>query len=455
MIRKVAATSNKPREIAIDILGRIEQENAFAEPLLDARLGSGLMDNPGDRRLLTQIVYGTLRMQGRIDWIIGHLYSGRFVSMNPGIKSILRSALYQLLFTDRLPDYAVVNEAVNAAGKRYPGREGLVNAVLRNAIRKKDAIPYPDPQKEPSLYVSVVHSHPLWLVEMWIKTLGLEEATELCRANNEIPPLTMRVNSIKTNRREAMARISSEGSEARETLFSPDGLTLTTSVTALRNAGYCREGLVLPQDEASQIISRLVDPMPGQSVLDMCAGFGGKTTHLAALMKNSGRITAVDINGNKLAALRELSLKLGATNIDTLTADASGDLGLPSGKIFDRILADVPCSGLGTLRRNPEIKWRLKAAEIKKYKSLQRKILVNASRYLRKGGILVYSTCTINTAENEDNIKEFLSGRDGYEFVCSPSLPIDRGLIDGQGFFRTFPHKHGMDGFFGAVLKRR
>ena len=121
----------------------------------------------------------------------------------------------------------------------------------------------------------------------------------------------------------------------------------------------------------------------------------------------------------------------------------------------DRILADVPCSGLGTLRRNPEIKWRLKAAEIKKYKSLQRKILVNASRYLRKGGILVYSTCTINTAENEDNIKEFLAGRDGYELVCPPSSPIDRGLIDGHGFFRTFPHKHGMDGFFGAVLKKR
>lgn len=455
MIRKVAATSKNPREIALDILNRIEKESAFAEPLLDARLGDDTINNPGDRRLLTQIVYGTLRMQGRIDWIIRHLYAGRFASMNPGIKNILRSALYQLLFTDRLPDYAVVNEAVKAAGKRHPGREGLVNAVLRNAIRKKDAIPYPDPQKEPSLYVSVMHSHPLWLVGMWIKALGLEEATELCRANNEIPPLTMRVNSIKKNRREAMARISSEGGEAGETLFSPDGLTLTTPAPALRNAGYYREGLVHPQDEASQLISLLVDPQPGQSVLDMCAGFGGKTTHLSALMKNSGRIAAVDINGNKLAALKGLSLKLGATNIDTLTADAAGDLGLPAGELFDRILVDVPCSGLGTLRRNPEIKWRLKAEDLEEYTSLQRKILSNASRYLKKKGIIVYSTCTINAAENEGIINEFMAGHGGYELVCPKSRLIDGNLIDERGFFRTFPHKHGMDGFFGAVLKKR
>lgn len=455
MISRAAGASYRPREIAVDILNRVEKENAYAEPLLDSRLGGETPGNPNDRRLLTQIVYGTLRMQGRIDWIIEHLYSGRFASMDTGIRNILRSALYQLLFTDRLPDFAVVNEAVDLAKKRYPGRDRLVNAVLRNAIRKKEAIPYPDPEKDPSLHIAVMHSHPPWLVEMWIKAFGREETTELCRSNNEIPPVSVRVNSLKADRREAIARIAAEGGEAEETLFSPDGLTLTRMASPLRQTSCYREGLVHTQDEASQMISRLADPRPGQSVLDMCAGIGGKTTHLAALMKNSGSITAVDISGKKLASLRELSSRMGATNIDTSVADASGDLGIPARRIFDRILADVPCSGLGTLRRNPEIKWRLKAADIGKYTALQRKILANASRYLKKGGMIIYCTCTINAAENEDNIRDFLAGNDDYELVCPPAPPIDSGLLDRQGFFKTCPHRHGMDGFFGALLKRR
>ena len=440
-----------PRHIAVEILNRVEEQDAFAEPLLDTALSRARLMNIRDRSLITQVVYGTLRMRGHMDWIIGHLYKGDYLSMDISIKNILRTGLYQLLFTDRIPDFAVVDEAVELTKKMHPAGSGLVNAILRNAIRKKGVIAYPDMKKDPAHHISVLHSHPLWMVKKWIEAFGVEETALLCKANNEIPPAVLRVNTIKTSREKLIDECSRQGMDVKATVFSPDGTILSHTAMPIRETAFYGAGHIQVQDEASQLISRLVDPKPGENVLDVCAGTGGKTTHLAALMNNRGRLTAFDISEKKIAELKKNAERLGVTNIDTKTGDARKMQEEAIYGSFDRILVDAPCTGLGTLRRNPEIKWRTKEEDPKKFSALQKTILADAARYLKKGGFLIYSTCTIASDENEEVIGDFIVHHK--DFVCvHPPDTINSFLIDDLGYFKSFPHKHGTDGFFGAVL---
>jgi 16S rRNA (cytosine967-C5)-methyltransferase len=454
MVSPKYKTMKKPaRLLAVEILNRVEESDAFAEPLLDACLSGNSLADLRDRRLLTQLVYGTLRMQGRLDWIIDKLYRGKAGSLETGIRNILRTGLYQLLFTDKIPVFAVLDETVKTAKIMYPGRTGLVNAILRNALRKKKEIPYPSQEEDPALHCSILHSHPLWLVKKWIDAFGPEETAALCKANNEIPPLTIRVNRLKAMRADMIEIMRRDGFGATATVFSPDGIVLDHPPLPLRETDYYRKGLIQVQDEASQLIARLVAPQPGENILDLCAGVGVKTTHLAELMGNRGSITAVDINANKITALRELTERRGITIIDAIVSDATADLGREFQGKFDRILLDAPCSGLGTLRRNPEIKWRLRLEDIGKRASLQRALLANALRYLKRGGTLIYSTCTLMEEENEGMIEDFLQGQDNFRRTQLPE-GIDSSLIDGKGFFRSSPHSHGTDGFFGVALER-
>ena len=442
-----------PRHIAVDILNRVEEQGAFAEPLLDAALSRAHQMNIHDRSLITRIVYGTLRMRGRLDWIIDQLYKGDFLSMDVSIRNILRAGLYQLLFTNRIPDFAVVDEAVEITKKTNPAGSGLVNAILRNAIRRRDGIVYPDIKEDPAYHISVFHSHPLWMVRKWIETFGVEETSMLCKANNEIPPVVLRTNTLKTNREKLIDECSRQGMEIKATGFSPDGLIASHPAIPVREMAFYKAGHIQIQDEASQLISRLVDPKPGEDVLDVCAGTGGKTTHLAAIMNNRGRITALDIGEKKITALRKNAARLGATNIDTRIGDAREMPGEPFYGSFDRILVDAPCTGLGTLRRNPEIKWRTTEGDPKKFSVLQKAIMASAARYLKKGGFLIYSTCTIATEENEEVVADFMVHH--RDFICiHPPDAINPCLVDDRGYFRSYPHKHGTDGFFGAVLTK-
>lgn len=445
---------NNPRSIAVDILNCVDETGSFAEPILDSYLKRDIFNNIQDRRLLTELVYGTLRMRGCLDWIIGCLYSGSPQSLDPGIKNILRTGLYQLMFTDRIPDFAAVDEAVKITKKKYPGRSGLVNAILRNAIRKKGEIEYPGIDKAPSSHISIVHSHPLWLVERLLKIFGVEETIKICRANNETPPLTLRVNRLKTDRDEILKALSDKGFTAQPAQLSPDGIILSHPPVPVREIKYYKMGHIQIQDEASQLISGLVNPKPGEKILDICAGVGGKTTHMAEMMRNKGTILALDINRKKIEALKEMSKRLGATIIDTLVADATPEPPKNLHGKFDRALVDAPCSGLGTLRRNPEIKWRLLPEDLKSFPPLQKRILKKACKYLKSGGTLIYSTCTITPEENEEVVAAFLSDNPGFEKV-RPSASISEELIDNEGFFRTFPHRHTTDGFFGAVLVKK
>ena len=431
----------------------VDEKNSYAGPLLDSRLSSARFETEEDARLLTYLVYGTLRMRNRLDRVIAHIYDGDFGAMATGIRNILRVALYQAMFTGKIPPYAAVDEAVRMTKDMHPGRANLVNAVLRGAIRKLDEIPWPAPDGDPVEYISVVHSHPAWMVSMWLSEIGLEDTLALAQAGNEIPPLTFRVNRLKTDRESVIAACAAEGHEAKPTPSAPDGAIYLAHPGPVREMALFRRGEVLVQDEASQLIAHLVDPKRGDTILDLCAGAGVKTTHMAALMENAGRIVAVDIKKSKLQELHECARILGAGIIETRVHDATADLGADLHGVFDRILVDVPCSGLGTLRRNPEIRWRLAPGDIDALAVLQKTILTRASRYLKRGGSMVYSTCTISARENEEVVREFIARHQSFRLVAPPSL-IENTLVDREGYFRSFPHRHGMDGFFGAVLRK-
>jgi 16S rRNA (cytosine967-C5)-methyltransferase len=450
--------TTSPRSLAVDILNRIDHAGLFAEPLLDQALSRGALTDVHDRRLLTEIVYGTLRMRGRIDWIIARFYKGDPASMDGGVRNILRTALYQFFFTDRIPAFAIVDEAVKLVKATHPTASGLVNAILRNVMRKEKEIPWPDieigPASHISSHISIVHSHPLWLVKRWIASFGLEETLDLCRANNEIPPLTVRVNRLKATREEVMQHLQQSGITVRKTEFSSDGVVLTHPAIPVRDTFSYKEGQIQVQDEASQLVARLLTPGPGEKILDACAGAGVKASHLAEIMKNQGTVTAFDISRQKVKALRENADRLGIAIVEPLVRDLREEPGETFRGVFDGILLDVPCSGLGTLRRNPEIKWRITPEDLQRHAVVQKRLLACVAGCLRPGGRLVYSTCSVMPEENEAVITDFLSRHGDFRCIRPPAL-IPPSMVTGQGFFKTRPDRHGTDGFFGAVLERK
>jgi len=440
-----------PRQIAVRTLNRVDEQGAYAEPLLDSYLSSHLPNDSKNRKLATQIVFGTLRMRGYLDWAIEQFYHGSFPAMEGALKNILRTALYQIFYMDRIPAYAVVNEAVRMTESAFRGRGALVNALLRNIIRHKETMPLPEQSRDLPRYIAVVHSHPRWLVEKWIALFGKDEAIRLCSAFNEIPPVTIRVNALKDSREVVLSEMCHTGWEAAAAPYSPDGIRIDRSGLPVRNTSWFEQGKIQIQDEGSQLISRLVDPQPGETVLDLCAGTGGKTAHLAALMGNRGKILAMDNQEKKLESLRAMNNRLGVTCVETLPRDGREWPPDQFHEAFDRILVDAPCTGLGTLRRNPEIKWRLNPDEIAQATVLQSDLLDGAARYLRKGGCLVYSTCSLLPEENEDNIRAFLSRHGTFRHERRvTTIPGD--CLDRNGFMKTLPHRHDMDGFFAAIL---
>ena len=442
-----------PRGLAVDILNRVDLTDAYAEPLLDACLSGRHLKNIHDRGLLTHLVYGTLRMRGHLDWIIRNYYRGDFSEMDVSIKNILRTGLYQLLYTSRIPDFAVVDEAVNLTKILHPAGSSLVNAILRNYLRHRDNLEYPSREENPLEYISVVHSHPSWLVKRWLSIFSVEETIALCDANNAIPPATILVNRLKTSRQQAGKELAAEGVKTKDTVFSPDGLVINGGGSVLRETASYRQGHILLQDEASQLIAHLLAPAPDESILDLCAGTGVKTAQLAALMQNRGYILAIDINERKTASLYRLAKKQGAAIVKTRCGDVTADLGEDLHGRYDRVLLDAPCSGLGTIRRNPEIKWRLKARNIKLFSDIQKNMLDCAVAYVKRGGTIGYSVCTVTPEENEAVIDHFLRRHKDFHLAAPPET-IDRSMIDEMGFFRTSPAHHGTDGFFGALLVR-
>jgi 16S rRNA (cytosine967-C5)-methyltransferase len=445
--------THSARYAAFISLLRIEKEHSYADIIIDRELREGPLAGP-DRGLYTELVYGTLRRQGTLDHIIASFSTTPLAKLERAVVLLLRLGLYQIFYLDRVPVSAAVNETVNLAKQAAPRAAGFINAVLRSADRGRATITYPDPETEPAAHLAARHSHPRWIVAGWLEQLGFAEAEQLAAVMSTPPPFTIRANRLKNTREQLQERLTAEGITAHPCSYAPDGLTVTSAVS-LPTLSSFGAGLFVVQDEASQLAALLLTPAPGEAILDLCAAPGGKATYLAELSGNSGTLLACDRKPRKLEQIREAAERLDITTITTAALDATRPLTELQPPLFDRILVDAPCSGLGVIHRNPEGKWWKEAADPGRLAETQRLILANAADRLTPGGVLVYSTCSTTLTENELVVENFLN--DHRDFVVEPVstvLPRLRDLETDRGYFRSWPHRHGMDGFFAARLRK-
>ena len=447
-----------PRDFALAALNRADPSRGFQGRYFE----TSFEENPGfserDRAFIIHLVQGVLRWQIRLDWIVKQAVRFPFKNIELLVLNILRLALYQIFFMDRVPESAAVNEAVKQArGACNKHVAGFVNGILRHICREKDRISFPDPDREHDLYLSVFYSYPLWLIEKWIRELGSDAAERLLDAGNRIPRTVVRVNTLKTDRQGLLERLNEEGVTGSTSLYSPEGVSLQGLKGPVNRLMAFKEGLFQVQGEAAQIGSHLLFPRPGDSVLDLCAGLGGKSTHLAALMEDKGFILALDRSRRRLISLLQSSIRLGSGSVNPVVADASGPLSALLRYPFDKILVDGPCSGLGVISKNPDTKLTKRAEDIQRLAHLQTTILNQAVHLLRKGGRILYLTCTISREENEGVVEGFLERNSEIALENLRSTIPEWGfdLIDDNGFFRTFPHIHGMEGFFGALFVKK
>ncbi len=447
------ANSSNPRQAACSVLLRIRKDGSFADHLMDRELTEGKLSGP-DRSLFAELVFGVLRRQGTLDHILTGLVTQPLGRLEPQVLVFLRLGLYQLMYLDRIPESAAVNESVNLAKQALPRASALVNAVLRNYLRHKDTITYPDPITAPAASAAARHSHPLWLVKLWFSQLGEQETELLAEASSSQPPLTVRANTLLTTRDGLLQLLSTNGIAASACCFSPCGIRIEGRHHIPGLPGF-RDGLFVVQDESSQMAAILLNPQPGERILDACAAPGGKSTHLAQLMENRGELLAMDIAGSKLPLIQESARRLGISIIQTRAADLLRSGHLPAAS-FDRILLDAPCSGLGVIRRNPEAKWRLAPSDITRLASAQAAMLGNALRMLKPGGVLLYSTCSTSREENETVVHDFVSRNGNYVIENLNDLFPQYGeLFTPDAMFRAWPHRYGMDGFFAARIRRK
>src|SRR4029077_17110175 len=363
-----------------------------ADVLLDQTLKAKSLSSP-DRALLTELTYGTLRWRGRLDAHLAPLLRRPLEKTDPFLKNLLRLSLYQFIFLDRIPDYAAVNEAVELTKSRAGGKAGgFVNGVLRNFLREAKQVAKPDLKESPINAVAEYWSHPNWLVEKWLRYFSTTETEALLQANNQEAPLGLRTNLRHGTREGLLDLFQSRNIQASPAPWSPQGITVQSKGLVENLPGF-HEGNFQVQGEASQLVAYLLDPQPGERILDTCAAPGGKTTQIAELMDDRGVCVATDISAKGLKRLQENAIRLRLESIRTFQADLSKPLSRSLSQPFDRILIDAPCSGFGTLRSHPEIKWNRGEADIKRLSELQEKILVNAASNLKPGGVLVYSTC--------------------------------------------------------------
>ena len=427
-----------PRQTAVSVLVRVEEEDAFAQDLLDRALENPRII-PADRRLLAELVYGSIRHRLTLDAILDRFSKTRLDRVDYPVLEILRTALYQIVFLDRIPPAAAVNEAVKLTKPlHFKSAGGFVNAVLRNAVRdiedrasEKAAAPrravyrrpeswcnfcsevLPPPDKSPADFLAQAYSHPAWLMERWLKRYGPEETAALCRADNEVPAITARVNSLKTTAPDLLAKFAQAGVWA-EPGELPAAIRLPSHVRVDGLPGYT-EGLFVVQDEGAMLVAPFLCPQPGQRVLDLCAAPGGKTTHLAELMRDQGEITALDISAERVKMVEENCRRLGLTCVRTMTADAALPEGLPAPLRggFDAVLLDAPCSNTGVFARRPEARWRISPETIAECAARQGVLLRAALSAARPGAAVVYSTCSIEPEENEAVVRAALADTPG------------------------------------------
>jgi 16S rRNA (cytosine967-C5)-methyltransferase len=449
---------NSARRIALDILAQVSYGRQTLDHWLDAADTNLAQLSTVDRALAHALIYGTLRWQGRLDYQIDRL-AKRSGKIDPMVRTILRMALFQLHHLERVPDSAAVNTAVDLA--KQTGRTwaaGFVNGLLRRSAAMRDRIDWPDMQTTPDLAVAIMDAIPRWLAARWIDRYGLQETRRLCKAINTIPSITIRANTLKTNRQALMDAIKKETHWIDPTRHAPDGIALAGLITPLPSWSAFQNGWFQVQDEAAQIVSHFLSPHPGETVWDACAGMGTKTAHLAQLMENTGTLVATDRYASKLDRLQGEMRRLGITMVKPYCLDLNATVPtaaeLPS---FDRILVDAPCSGLGVLQKNPDGKWNVAPEDLDQFRLRQLSFLKHACQHLRPGGLLVYAVCSFEPEENADVVNAFLQMHPEFA-IQRPSMKTvtqSECLLTHEGWLNTFPHRHGMDGFFAAAFIRK
>jgi len=420
---------------------------------------AGLVDER-DRALAAEIAAGVQRWRAALDHVIAAFARRPLAKLDPEIVDILRLSAYQLLHLTRVPASAVVHDAVNLvrrAGKTSAA--GFVNAVLRQISRQRDGLPLPPRPQEAGDraaaldYLSITLSHPRWLAARWLDRLGFEAAEACMRFDNSAGAVTLRANTLRITRDDLAARLEREGIRVHASTYAPDGLIVDEG-HPLRGA-LVEEGLFFVQDEASQLVPMLVGDQPPPRVLDACASPGGKTIAIAAAMNGRGRLVATDVRDRRIDLLRRTVAASGAANVRIVQADLRSPL--PFTTPFDCVLVDAPCSGLGTLRRDPDIRWRRHEDDLAGLAEAELTMLRRGAEQVAAGGRLIYATCSSEPEENEEVVDAFLATTPGFEPVdattASARLPAD--VVDRRGHLRTMPHVHGLEAFFAAVFRAR
>lgn len=439
------------RELALIVLTKIDQERAYSNIQLNQAIMQSNL-SAQEISLATELVYGTLQRRATLDWVISKLVQVD-KKLEDWVRNLIRLSLYQLLFLERIPSHAIVNEAVELAKKHgHKGISGFVNGVLRNAIRNRNTL-LDFSELPASERLAVESSHPEWFVVKMQSLFGAEQAQELCYANLERPFAVVRTNFLKVTREELMISLQAElGEDAiiTESPVSKAGIRIIGSGN-LTTTNLYKKGYFSIQDDSSMLVAEFVAPEPGMTVLDATAAPGGKSLYLAELMQNHGRIIAVDQHAHRVKLITEQAERLGIDIIESHVSDAN-DLRNNFEPIFDRILLDAPCSGLGVLRRKPELKWRMTEAEILKLADIQLNLLKNLAPLLKNDGVFVYSTCTLAEEENQAVIRAFLAENADYQ-LGKQSLDLlgatvtKKALIE-PGMLQILPHYFDSDGFF-------
>lgn len=442
----MAQSNLSARKISVELLERISKNGEYSSEIIPITLQKTNLSQK-DKSLVLELVNGTLRWQGQLDWILAKYFHGSFEKSPDKLKRILEISLYQIKFLDKIPQYAAVSEGVQIAKEAGGQPWGkLVNGVLRNYLRSRDLINFPSIENDPVSAISVEHSHPKWLVQRWLDRYGLERTIRFCEHNNRRPEISLRTNLRKITRAALLKELETSGLQPEPSKYFDDFIKVSKPRNLAELPSF-QNGLFAIQDESTALATHLLAPKKGDTVLDMCAAPGGKTCHIGQLVGDEGKVVAVDIKADRLNLLKENLTRLGLKSIQPLVGNAA-EIDLPK---VDKILLDAPCSGLGVLSKRADLRWKRKPQDIFNIRIIQKKILENAARLLKRDGALVYSTCTLEPEENEELIEEFLKEHSNFQ-VDPDSDSVDQTFSMSENYWASIPYEHKMDGVFAVKL---
>lgn len=442
-----------PRQLAFIALREVHK-GAYADVALDRVLQKVKLPDH-DRRLMTELVYGSVRRQRTLDTLIDQIATKKAQQQPPDLRTILHLGFYQLRYQQRIPASAAVNTTVELAKENaFSGLTGFVNGLLRQYLRLAETSP--DPLKLPENPVErlgILYSFPDWIIEVWLEQLGFEETEKLCEWMNQTPTIDLRVNILRSSLEEVESAFNSAGVLVSRIPHLPQALRLIGNTGGIQNLPGFREGWWTVQDSSAQLVGHLLDPKPGDVVIDVCAAPGGKTTHIAELMGDRGKVWACDKTASRLRKLKENAQRLNLQSIEICTGDSRN---LPQFyQTADRVLLDAPCSGLGTMHRHADARWRQTPESVKELSQLQFGLLSHTSNFVKSGGFLVYATCTLHPTENEEVISRFLADYPAWQIEPPTKLELPYSAYSRpSGCLKVWPHQQDMDGFFMVRLRK-